>query len=135
MLLRGEPSLAVPGSRVRVPPLLFAEPPRRTAASGFPTSMRFMRSGSCWVALGLRLIVATSSCPAGGRGRVQVQGAPRGADSVLIAAAGDLVCGEETPPGIPCWHAVTAALVRQLRPAGLLALRRLQDAGGASPEL
>jgi 3',5'-cyclic AMP phosphodiesterase CpdA len=50
---------------------------------------------------------------------------------VLIAAAGDLVCGEETPPGIPCWHAVTAALVRQLRPAALLLLGDLQYEAGS----
>lgn len=47
-------------------------------------------------------------------------------DSVLVVAVGDLVCGSQTPEGIPCLHARTAALVRQLQPAALLLLGDLQ---------
>jgi acid phosphatase type 7 len=93
--------------------------------------MRFVRPWTCWVALGLLLLAATSCRPAEARVRVQVQGPPRGADSVLIAAAGDLVCGEDTPPVIPCWHTRTAALVRQLQPAALLLLGDLQYETGS----
>ena len=49
-----------------------------------------------------------------------------GADSVLIAAAGDLVCGTATPPRIPCLHVRTADVVRRLKPDALLLLGDLQ---------
>ena len=53
------------------------------------------------------------------------------ADSVLVAAAGDLVCGTQTPPEIPCVAANTAALVRQLQPNALLLLGDLQYETGS----
>lgn len=65
-------------------------------------------------------------------------GAPRlepatqgGTDSVLIAAAGDLVCGTETPEDIPCVSLATAELVRQLKPHALLLLGDLQYEKGS----
>lgn len=47
-------------------------------------------------------------------------------DSVVVAAVGDIVCGTLTPEDIPCLHARTAALVRQLAPDALLLLGDLQ---------
>jgi 3',5'-cyclic AMP phosphodiesterase CpdA len=59
---------------------------------------------------------------------VASQGAP---DSVVIAAAGDLVCGTETPVQIPCLHLATAAVVRQIKPDALLLLGDLQYETGS----
>jgi hypothetical protein len=54
-------------------------------------------------------------------------------DSVVVAAAGDLVCGTLTPPEIPCLSALTAALLKDLRPNALLLLGDLQyETGSAS---
>jgi len=70
-------------------------------------------------------LVAVAACrPA--EARVSVQGNQAGSDSVVIAAAGDLVCGSQTPAGIPCLHDQTALLVMQLKPAALLLLGDLQ---------
>lgn len=55
-------------------------------------------------------------------------------DSVLIAAAGDLVCGIETPSRIPCLHDSTAALVRRLQPSALLLLGDLQYETGSAAD-
>jgi hypothetical protein len=44
----------------------------------------------------------------------------------MIAAAGDIVCGDSTPARAPCVHAVTADLVQQLAPRAVLALGDLQ---------
>ncbi len=81
------------------------------------------------------LMPVTAACLVA-QGRIPGQEpVPQGvADSVLIAAAGDLVCGTETPPEIPCWHARTAALVRQLKPDALLLLGDLQYERGSKED-
>ena len=58
---------------------------------------------------------------------------PQGtADSVIIAAAGDLVCGTETQsPPIPCLHLATAAVVKEVKPDALLLLGDLQYEKGS----
>jgi 3',5'-cyclic AMP phosphodiesterase CpdA len=56
----------------------------------------------------------------------------QGTDSVLIAAAGDLVCGSETPDGIPCLEVAMKALARQLKPDALLLLGDLQYERGSA---
>jgi 3',5'-cyclic AMP phosphodiesterase CpdA len=48
------------------------------------------------------------------------------ADSTLVAAAGDLVCGTLTPPEIPCLAALTATLLKELQPNAVLMLGDLQ---------
>jgi hypothetical protein len=78
--------------------------------------------------------LAAMSCRAAQARVVEVrqQGPAAGAtDGVLIAAAGDLVCGTETPPHIPCVHVHTAALLSQLKPAALLLLGDLQYETGS----
>jgi 3',5'-cyclic AMP phosphodiesterase CpdA len=55
-------------------------------------------------------------------------------DSVVIAAAGDLTCGSATPPGIPCWHAKTADLVKHLKPNALLLLGDVQYETGSTAD-
>lgn len=55
-----------------------------------------------------------------------------GGDSVLIAAAGDLVCGFDTPPNIPCYHMRTAAVIKELNPAALLLLGDVQYEAGST---
>lgn len=77
------------------------------------------------------ILVAVAACrPAEARG--SPQGTQTVSDSVVIAAAGDLVCGSTTPVGIPCLHNQTAQLVRQLKPAALLLLGDLQYESGSS---
>ena len=51
-----------------------------------------------------------------------------------IAAAGDLVCGIQTPQEIPCLAAYTAELVRQLQPHALLLLGDLQYETGSAQD-
>jgi hypothetical protein len=53
-------------------------------------------------------------------------------DSVVIVAAGDLVCGSATPAGIPCLHVHTAAVVRRIKPDALLLLGDLQYETGSA---
>jgi 3',5'-cyclic AMP phosphodiesterase CpdA len=73
------------------------------------------------------LLTVTAACQvAQARPPATGQAVQSGADSVLIAAAGDLVCGTDTPPRIPCWHVRTANVVRQLNPEALLLLGDLQ---------
>jgi 3',5'-cyclic AMP phosphodiesterase CpdA len=62
-------------------------------------------------------------------------GAQGSADSVLIAAAGDLVCGTETPvERIPCVALSTAGVVRKLKPHALLLLGDLQYETGSAAD-
>ncbi len=56
------------------------------------------------------------------------------ADSVIVAAAGDLVCGIQTPQEIPCLASYTAELVRQLQPNALLLLGDLQYETGSAQD-
>ena len=73
-------------------------------------------------------VVALTGCePLEARTPIAMQAA----DSVLVAAAGDLVCGRATPAGIPCLHVRTADLVRQLKPDALLLLGDLQYETGS----
>ena len=64
--------------------------------------------------------------------RVPAASSQGSSDSVLIAAAGDLVCGFDTPPNIPCMAAGTAAVIKQLKPAALLLLGDIQYESGSS---
>lgn len=49
---------------------------------------------------------------------------------VLLAAAGDIACGTETKPTFACAHGATAALIRAIKPQGVLALGDLQYEDG-----
>jgi acid phosphatase type 7 len=64
--------------------------------------------------------------------RVPTASSQGSGDSVLIAAAGDLVCGFDTPTNIPCMATRTAAVIKQLRPAALLLLGDIQYESGTS---
>ncbi len=55
-------------------------------------------------------------------------------DSVVVAAAGDLVCGTLTPPEIPCLSAGTAALLKDLQPNALFLLGDLQYETGSAAD-
>lgn len=111
----------MPGSRVRVPPLLFGAAARRVATR---------LAGALAALAGVAAIGAceTSRAP---RPAVAAPVFQEVGDSVLVVAVGDLVCGSATPEGIPCLAARTAALVRQLQPAALLLLGDLQYETGS----
>src|SRR5688572_3273693 len=125
----------MPGSRVRVPPLLFSEPPRQSAASGFPvTDGVFGNRRRSLLASGL-LLMAVLGCSSAQARVPAEEHTPQGTtDSVFVLATGDLVCGTMTPPGIPCYHAKTAALVRQLQPKALLLMGDLQYETGSAED-
>ena len=96
----------------------------------------FLPPASCFLRLGLILfLIAPAACRVA-QARPAEASTPTtqggGGDSVLIAAAGDLVCGFDTPPRIPCLHPRTAALVRQLNPAALLLLGDVQYETGST---
>jgi hypothetical protein len=74
------------------------------------------------------LLVFASGC---GTAQARVPGLTSTDDSVVVAAAGDLVCGTLTPPEIPCLAARTAALLKQLQPNALLLLGDLQYETGS----
>src|SRR5262245_14351704 len=119
----------MPGSRVRVPPLLLvAEPPVQPAASVFPAFGRAVHAG---IRGALFVLLAVGCRPAQAR---EPQQSTAVADSVLVAAAGDLVCGSATPVEIPCVAAYTAELVRQLQPNAFLMLGDLQYETGSSQD-
>ena len=108
-------------------------PPGDPAAFGYPLQPRRLRLKRLFAGI---LLVATAGCGVA-QARVPAESAPPplqggGGDSVLIAAAGDLVCGFDTPPNIPCYHMRTAAVVKQLNPAALLLLGDVQYENGAS---
>ena len=86
--------------------------------------MRVVRGGT-----GIFLF-ALAGC---GVAQARVPAAPSqgSSDSVLIAAAGDLVCGFDTPPNIPCMATGTAAVIKQLKPAALLLLGDIQYETGS----
>lgn len=88
-----------------------------------------MKAKIAWIAL----IAALGCRAAQARVPVDQQTSPGSADSVLVAAAGDLVCGTLTPEGIPCMSPQTADVVRRLKPDALLLLGDLQYETG-SPE-
>ena len=114
----------MPGSRVRVPPLLFPQPPAEPAVRGFSA---FLRSPSRVAVLGLGILATVTGALAAAQGGEPAAGAQGTADSVVIAAAGDLVCGTETPrERIPCLHEYAADLVKSLKPSALLLLGDLQ---------
>ena len=117
----------MPGSGVRVPPLLFLRPPDAPAAFSYlhklPTTLRRIVAGI--------LLIGLAGC---GVAQARVpEATPQGApDSVLIAATGDLVCGFETPPNIPCMATRTAAVIKELKPGALLLLGDLQYETGSA---
>src|SRR5262245_22737986 len=123
----------MPGSRVRVPPLLFPQSPAKSAARGL---FALRRSFGRMTVLVIAILATAAGLLGASQGGQQpaaaaVQAPP---DSVLIAAAGDLVCGSETPDGIPCLHLATAELVRQLKPSALLLLGDLQYENGSAAD-
>ena len=130
----GRPSaLIMPGSRVRVPPLLFPQPPAKPAVGGYRA---FRRSRLPVIVLGLGILLAITGAVGASQGGEPPAGTVRGvADSVVIAAAGDLVCGSETNRDIiPCRELEMAALVRQLKPDALLLLGDLQYERGSAAD-
>jgi 3',5'-cyclic AMP phosphodiesterase CpdA len=81
------------------------------------------------------LLIGVAACRAA-QARVPAadHGTQGSTDSVLIAAAGDVVCGTATPPRIPCWHARTAAVIKELQPKALLLLGDLQYESGSTED-
>ena len=79
----------------------------------------------------LTLFSAITSCQVAQARARESQGSSQTADSVVVLAAGDLVCGTQTPAGIPCMHIRAADLVRQLKPDALLLLGDLQYESGS----
>ena len=118
----------MPGSWVRVPPLLLSLPPGAPAAFGYPAQIRFQRLE---LFAAFVFLFATAGCGVA-QARVLPAAPQGGTDSVLIAAAGDLVCGFDTPTNIPCYHMRTAAVIKQLNPAALLLLGDLQYENGSA---
>jgi 3',5'-cyclic AMP phosphodiesterase CpdA len=123
-------SLLVPGSRVRVPPLLVAPPPETPAVRSFWASQG-SRGRAILVGLGI-LATVTVTLGAARIGEFADPASAQSADSVLIAAAGDLVCGTGTQTQIiPCLELMTADVVRKLKPDALLLLGDLQYEAGS----
>ena len=124
----------MPGSRVRVSPLLFPQPPAEPAVRAFRA---FFGSPSRVALLGLGILAMAAGALSAAQGSEPPAsaGAQGGADSVIIAAAGDLVCGTETPKErIPCLSDYTADLVRQLNPQALLLMGDLQYETGSAAD-
>jgi acid phosphatase type 7 len=123
----------MPGSRVRVPPLLFPQPPAKSEVRG---PLAFRRSRLQLTLLGLLILVAITGAFSAFQGGEPPAADPQGAtDSVVIAAAGDLVCGRETPRDrIPCLEEYTADVVRQLKPNALLLMGDLQYETGSAAD-
>jgi hypothetical protein len=80
---------------------------------------------------GLLILVMATGALGAFQGGESPAGAQSATDSVLIAAAGDLVCGAETPEQIPCVSLATALVVKQLNPQALLLLGDLQYEKGS----
>ena len=116
--------------KIRRLPALFSLPPLTQALGRFVAS----RTPSGRPALGVLGILATVLV-ALGASRVGPFPEPvgvQGGDSVVIAAAGDLVCGSETQTQvIPCLELATAEVVRKLKPDALLLLGDLQYESGS----
>jgi len=53
---------------------------------------------------------------------------------VVVMAVGDIVCGSMTPAEMPCFHVLTAELVRQVAPQALLLLGDLQYETGSADD-
>ena len=84
--------------------------------------------------LGLTILVAATGAFTVSQGG-QLPAPAQGADSVVIAAAGDLVCGSETPRDvIPCLEVEMAALAKQLKPDALLLMGDLQYERGSAAD-
>ena len=93
------------------------------------------RSLSRVALLGLGTLATVTGALAAAQGGEPPGGGAQGtADSVLIAAAGDLVCGTETPERIPCLHMENAALVGQINPQALLLMGDLQYESGSAAD-
>ena len=122
----------MPGSRVRVPPLLLPQLPVKSGSRGF-RAFRTSRLTATVLGLGI-LITITGAFSASQGGEPPVAPVQGGADSVVIAAAGDLVCGSETPKGIPCLELEMSALAKQLKPDALLLLGDLQYETGSAAD-
>lgn len=98
---------------------------------GFEASRRSRRHVTL---VGLGILVSATGAFTISRGGEPAAPAVQGADSVVIAAAGDLVCGSETPDGIPCLEEYMADLVIQLKPDALLLLGDLQYERGSAED-
>ena len=109
----------MPGSRVRVPPLLLSEPPLQPAAFVFRLRRLFAVFTIC------------AGCQAAQARAPEPRNPQSPADSLVVAAAGDLVCGAATAPEVPCLAAMTASLIRELKPNALLMLGDLQYETGS----
>jgi hypothetical protein len=122
----------MPGSRVRVPPLLFSGPPFQTAVRGFSVGSRVPhRAKFARGVIPLVLILGVAACQAAQARPGESDSTVQQADSVVVLAAGDLVCGTTTPPNIPCLHVRAADLVRREKPDALLLLGDLQYETGS----
>src|SRR5574338_1388214 len=122
----------MPGSRVRVPPLLLPQPPASPTARGFAAPSR---SSGRTALIGLGILATVFVALGASQGGASPAGVVAPVeDSVVIAAAGDLVCGTETPTQIPCLHLMTADVVRQVQPNALLLLGDLQYETGSATD-
>jgi len=83
---------------------------------------------------GLLLMLAIACRAAQARAPVAEHAPQGGVDSVLVAAAGDLVCGTLTPDVLPCMALSTADVVRRLQPNALLLLGDLQYENGSAED-
>jgi hypothetical protein len=115
----------MPGSRV---PLVFSRPPATSAVRGFLASLGSLGRAAL-AGLGILSTVAVAM-GAARVGPFPGSAAVQDGDSVVIAAAGDLVCGTGTPAQIPCMELATADVVRKLKPNALLLLGDLQYEAG-----
>jgi len=86
------------------------------------------------MASGLLLMAVMGCSTAQARVPAEEQSPQGTADSVFVLATGDIVCGTQTPGGIPCYSPRTAALVKRLQPAALLLMGDLQYETGSADD-
>jgi hypothetical protein len=123
------PAVIMPDTSVQ-PPTLLSQPPAAPAVRGFLPA-RGSRGRLALAGLGL-LATVTVALGAARVGALSHPVGVQGGDSVVIAAAGDLVCGTGTNTTvIPCKELETAELVRKLKPDALLLLGDLQYEAGS----
>jgi 3',5'-cyclic AMP phosphodiesterase CpdA len=77
------------------------------------------------------LLVTASGCDTA---QARVPELTNSDDSIVVAAAGDLVCGTLTPPEIPCLSARTATLLKDLQPNAVFLLGDLQYESGSAAD-
>lgn len=92
-----------------------------------------LRSRLQWTLVSAPVVLALAAAApgVGAKRESPIPATHAAAESVVVAAVGDIVCGAATPEGIPCLHAYNAALVQRLNPDAVLLMGDLQYETGS----